>query len=400
MLTLNFWQNVFAQTLGALVGLGYQVQQFLMDAWSYGSSQSRSRMFIVATAPGTEPLLHPRQSHDHPRNMRVSSLGTASNGKRFGFRRDNCTPFQHVSPAEGASDLPDVADSQVQLCTTLPDHRTPSDVSAASRSRIASVPIRPHGMGLVQAALKGTLTGEPLQYYERSSAVRKKDTSRSYSRVYPKGLFPTVLTSLQITCGVSGRTLHWYQNRVLTVMELRRAQGFLDNEVIIGSPIQQVVIIGNSVDRKVALALGLALRESWTKTNERHDAGRSQQVQVTDLDNCRIDDPSSFAHENAQDPYQYGDGSKAAITGNSTSSTAEDSLAQAEEDVASPNRGDELPTRLRFETPLFDTSTRWAQDITRAQTNVTTEGSWGLQVRAARQKTTIRKAYVQIERFA
>lgn len=34
-------QNVFSQALAALVATGYQVQQFLMDAWSYGSCQQR-----------------------------------------------------------------------------------------------------------------------------------------------------------------------------------------------------------------------------------------------------------------------------------------------------------------------------------------------------------------------
>ncbi|TKA83281.1 hypothetical protein B0A55_00790 [Friedmanniomyces simplex] len=36
-------ENVFSQVLAALVALGYQVQQFLMDAWSYGSCQQRYR---------------------------------------------------------------------------------------------------------------------------------------------------------------------------------------------------------------------------------------------------------------------------------------------------------------------------------------------------------------------
>ncbi|KAI4115505.1 MAG: hypothetical protein LQ341_007729, partial [Variospora aurantia] len=49
----------------------------------------------------------------------------------------------------------------------------------------------------------------------------------------------------------------------LTVMEARRAQGFPDGEVIIGAPAQQWKIIGNSVTRQVAIALGLKLREAW-----------------------------------------------------------------------------------------------------------------------------------------
>lgn len=50
-------------------------------------------------------------------------------------------------------------------------------------------------------------------------------------------------------------------------MEARRAQGFLDHEIILRSPAQQWKIVGNSVDRKVAFALGLSLQESWSSSD-------------------------------------------------------------------------------------------------------------------------------------
>lgn len=43
--------------------------------------------------------------------------------------------------------------------------------------------------------------------------------------------------------------------------------GFLDSDVIVGTPRQQVKIIGKSVDRKVSFALGLCLRELWAKSS-------------------------------------------------------------------------------------------------------------------------------------
>lgn len=51
-------------------------------------------------------------------------------------------------------------------------------------------------------------------------------------------------------------------------MEGRRAQGFPDNEVIVGRPSQQWKIVGNSVSRQVALVLGLSLREA--RVQSRH----------------------------------------------------------------------------------------------------------------------------------
>jgi DNA (cytosine-5)-methyltransferase 1 len=261
-------ENVFAQILAALVAMGYQTQQFLMDAWNHGSSQSRSRIFIIASAPGLEPLSHPQHTHAHPSSVTSErALGTSSNGLTFGVRRFDYTPFQHVSPAQATNDLPHIGDSQPQLCPTFPDHRTPSEEGAESRGRIASVPVRPHGMGLAQAALQGRVSGAPLEWFERQGLMKKAPGSRTYSRVVPDGLFRTVTTALNIQCAFSGSTLHWNQDRSLTVMELKRAQGFLDEDVIIGTPRDQVHIIGNSVERNVALALGLSLRRSWTNSN-------------------------------------------------------------------------------------------------------------------------------------
>lgn len=77
-------------------------------------------------------------------------------------------------------------------------------------------------------------------------------------------------------------------------METRRAQGFLDNEVIVGSTSQQLKIVGNSVDRKVAFAMGLAIKESWDNTLKlKRDmlrgnaplAGTFQEQEATCIDN-------------------------------------------------------------------------------------------------------------------
>jgi hypothetical protein len=51
-------------------------------------------------------------------------------------------------------------------------------------------------------------------------------------------------------------------------METRRAQGFPDHEVIVGCPANQWKIVGNSVARTVALALGLSLRQAWEQQDE------------------------------------------------------------------------------------------------------------------------------------
>ncbi|KAK4947169.1 hypothetical protein LTR10_013940 [Elasticomyces elasticus] len=259
-------ENVFSQVLASLVALGYQVQQFLMDAWSYGSCQQRSRVFIIASAPGLQPLSAPAHTHDHPSNtpFKVRTLGRSSNGLPFGKRRDEFVPFSHVSLAEACKDLPFIGDAQTRLCTTFPDHRTPTDEKGTSRSRIAMVPVLPEGMGLVQAVRAGHVTGgEPHEFFTKLGHLQLTKSSTTYARLHPDGLVPTLTTALRIRDGVAGRTLHWAEQRSISVMECRRAQGYQDDEVLVGTTFQQMKIIGNSVDRMVSLALGMALKTSW-----------------------------------------------------------------------------------------------------------------------------------------
>lgn len=265
-------QNVFSQILATFVAMGYQVQQFLMDAESYGSSQGRSRVFIVASAPGLPPFEAPSYTHGRLRNWKAKRLGRSTNGLPFGIRRDDYTVFEHTSPLQATQDLPDIGDGLPQICPAFPDHRVPP-MNNLGRACIAAVPKHPRAMGLVQAIQQGrpdswcsTVTGQPLAHYEAKivrNKIRSHKTSTMFARVRPYALFPTVLTKMNIQDGRMGRNLHWEQLRSLTIMEARRAQGLPDHEVVIGSTNQQMRIIGNSVDRKVALALGLSLRQAW-----------------------------------------------------------------------------------------------------------------------------------------
>jgi DNA (cytosine-5)-methyltransferase 1 len=263
-------QNVFSQILASLVALGYQVQQFLGDAWSLGSSQSRSRVFIVASAPGTVPLYPPPSTHGHPPGKGIKrNLGRTTNGLPFGIRRWENTPFPYVSARSATNDLPDIGDSLTQICPRFPDHRTHADQSFITRQRLMRVPTLPHGTGLAQAARSGRIrSGEAYGWVQKQKrdSPRGIDASKSYTRIKPDGLFPTILTDLHLQCGINGKTLHWEQHRSMSIMETRRAQGFLDHEVIVGSPSQQLKIVGNSVDRKVAFAMGLVIKKSWSST--------------------------------------------------------------------------------------------------------------------------------------
>lgn len=99
--------------------------------------------------------------------------------------------------------------------------------------------------------------GNIKEVYQRGSSY--------WGRVNPNALFPNVCTNQCAPDSRMGCCLHWHEHRYLTVAEAQRAQSFPDDEVLVGLPIEQYKILGNSVARSVALALGLSIRDAWFK---------------------------------------------------------------------------------------------------------------------------------------
>lgn len=263
-------QNVFAQILCALVALGYQVRSFILDAWNFGSPQSRTRIFVSIAAPGLTPLPDPPQSHSHPEGIKDRALGRTANGLPLGQRYWGPTPFRSIPIQEATKDLP-LSDDGKADCIPFPDHRLMLRVSPINQTLICHVPKYPHGMSFIKAAKLGWQSETQLKAWCWTS-LRSSENSRAWKRVYPHGLLPTVTTRCTPQDGISGQWVHWEADRPMTVMEVRRAQGYPDHEVIVGTPSMQWKIIGNSVARPVALALGVALRTAWL-ANE--DDGKS-----------------------------------------------------------------------------------------------------------------------------
>ncbi|KAF2477899.1 S-adenosyl-L-methionine-dependent methyltransferase, partial [Lindgomyces ingoldianus] len=248
--------KVFSQIIACLVGLGYQTQQFLMDAWCYSSSQHRSRLFISVAAPGMIPIPQPPLTHAHPSNIIARSLGKLPNGERFGGRENYATPFEFATVGEAARDLPDIGSGTSQTCIPYPDHRAPWIIGAKDRIIMERIPRTVPGQGYVEA-MHLNLIPHILQKHN------KKEFGKSFRRLRENGKFPTITTNLNVQDNRCGGVLHWDQPRMMSIQEARRAQGIPDNEVIIGKESQQFRIIGNGVDRNVALILGLSLRQAW-----------------------------------------------------------------------------------------------------------------------------------------
>ena len=253
--------DVLSQVIGCLVGMGYQVRTSCMDAWSFGCPQTRTRVIITVAAPGLTPLPEPAHTHSHPEKIINGSLGKTANGLHTGSRTACRTPFEYVTSIEATKDLP--ATDARTACIPFPDHRMSRRLTVTDWIRTSSVPRFPGGCSFVKAVKQGYMPKVQIDSFNWDSKVRTRHDSRSWQRVRRNALMPTVMTAPRPDDGVGGTCLHWDDHRLLTIMEARRGQAFPDHEVLIGYPADQWRIVGNSVARHVALALGVSMRTAW-----------------------------------------------------------------------------------------------------------------------------------------
>lgn len=261
-------QNVLSQLVACLVSMGYQVNQYIMDSWTYGSCQRRSRIILTIAAPGLEPIL--QRPHTHSRsyeNTAARSLGRLPNGERFGDREHYATPFPYVTAEEATSDLPDIGNDNVQTCIRFPDHRLSRPTNSKNRALLECIPKQPPGYGYAEA-IKLDLVPPLLR-------LTKKETGRAYRRIKADDLIPTITADVNMLDARNGASVHWSQHKPLSIQDARRTQGYPDHEPVIGTLKEQWKILGNGVDRKVSFTVGLALLDAFTQS-KRH--GRPDEV--------------------------------------------------------------------------------------------------------------------------
>ncbi|KAF2734695.1 S-adenosyl-L-methionine-dependent methyltransferase [Polyplosphaeria fusca] len=246
--------KVLNTIISCLVAMGYQVQQFVLDAWNHGSIQRRSRIFLCITSPGLTPLQPPPHTHGHPEGISANSLGILSNGQKFAQRENYPTPFCHRTACEALDDLPNIGNGALQACVAWPDHRVVARPNQADRALIECIPYVPWGLGLAHA--NGII---PEALIRNHHTTESNGLLRKFKRITPRGLISTITTSITPRDSRTGDCLHWNQPRPITIMEARETQGIPRDEVIVGNTTSQIRIIGNGVDRNVAFVLGQAL---------------------------------------------------------------------------------------------------------------------------------------------
>jgi DNA (cytosine-5)-methyltransferase 1 len=267
-------QNVLSHLVACFVAMGYQVNHYIVDAWSHGSIQQRSRIIMTIAAPGL--ALIEQLSHTHSllaEDTAAKSLGRLPNGQRFGAREYHPTPFSFIPAGVATSDLPNIGNGNVQTCVSHPNHRVSHRPGRKEKALLRYIPQDPPGYGYAEAHRLGLIPS--------SLQIAGKESGGAFRRIKESGLVPTITTNLTIRDSRNGAVTHWSQDRPITILEARRAQGLPDHEPIIGNLAAQYRIVGNGVDRHVAFAVGLSVRNALLKNVKQ--GGTSSEVETRDM---------------------------------------------------------------------------------------------------------------------
>ncbi|KAK7344087.1 hypothetical protein VNO77_13339 [Canavalia gladiata] len=274
--------QTFRLTLASLVEIGYQVRFGILEAGAYGVSQSRKRAFIWAASPEDvlpewpEPMhvfAAPQLKITLSENVQYVAAPSTSRG----------APFRAITVQDTIGDLPPVdnGDSDTSISygenpvswfqkkirgdmVVLTDHIS-KEMNELNLIRCQKIPKRPGADWRDLPDEKIQLsTGEIVDLIPwclPNTAMRHNHWKGLFGRLDWEGNFPTSITDPQ-PMGKVGMCFHPDQDRILTVRECARSQGFPDRYQFSGNITHKHRQIGNAVPPPLAFALGRKLKEA------------------------------------------------------------------------------------------------------------------------------------------
>nr|XP_023026505.1 DNA (cytosine-5)-methyltransferase 1-like [Leptinotarsa decemlineata] len=318
---------VLKLTLRCLLAMGYQVTFGVLQAGHYGVPQTRRRLILMAAAPGFILPKYPEPMHVF--NKRGCQLSFAVDGCRYfnGCDWTESAPFRTICVRDAMSDLPDIGNgwsksempydcdavSHFQKMMRGNDERVLvqdhicKEMSAIVESRISHIPTYPgadwRDLPNISVKLGDELSTFVLRYPYSSKKQKKSDPPRGvcqcatgaqcdpadrqfntlipwclphtadrhnhwaglYGRLEWDGFFGTTITNPE-PMGKQGRVLHPEQNRVVSVRECARSQGFPDKFKFYGNILDKHRQVGNAVPPPLGAALGREVRKALVGT--------------------------------------------------------------------------------------------------------------------------------------
>nr|ALB00265.1 DNA (cytosine-5)-methyltransferase [Tigriopus japonicus] len=310
--------------LRALVMMGYQCTFGILQAGHFGIPQTRRRCFLMAAAPGEMLPLYPVAQHV----FAPTNLSVKIDGRTLGINGcfQDSAAYRSITVKDAMGDLPPIKNgdetyeksyesppiSHFQRLTrrssdSLQDHIC-KNLAPLIEMRICYIPKETGSdwrdlPNIVVQLKDGTFT-EKLNYnyhdYHRPNdpslkgvcpcnakkqakcdlknqqkmtlipwclphtANRHNDWSGLYGRISWDGFFSTTVTNPE-PISKQGRVLHPNQDRVVSVRECARSQGFPDDYQLRGSIMEKHRQIGNAVPPPMAKAIGREIIQAIAK---------------------------------------------------------------------------------------------------------------------------------------
>ena len=284
----------FRTAVRTLLDIGYQVRFGVLNAAFYGVGQSRKRAFLLAAAPGEQmpawPL--PVTCFNSPQLTFELPCGT----KFCAVPQRKSAPLRAVTVRDMIGDLPAVpngAEDDDLAFSEPPTSAFQKDIrSGAPRLRnhvckvLNEVNVRRCSLipkesnhdwrylrvlvdsGQVEAMYQTAGMAKPQPIVPLclpQTEARHNGWRGLYSRLDWEGHFPTSTTDPN-PMGKVGQVFHPTQDRIVSVRECARSQGFPDTFVFVGPVSSKHRQVGNAVPPPLAAALGRELRKALEET--------------------------------------------------------------------------------------------------------------------------------------
>ncbi|KYQ51853.1 DNA (cytosine-5)-methyltransferase PliMCI [Trachymyrmex zeteki] len=315
---------VLKLTLRCLIRMGYQCTFGILQAGSYGVPQTRRRMILLAAAPGEILPKYPIPTHVFSKRCCSLSVIVDSKRYITNCVRKEFAPYRAITVKDALYDLPEIkCGSNVEEISyvgepithfqrkmrgkpyqsRLTDHIC-KEMSPLVEARMSYIPTT-NGSdwrdlpNIVVQLSDGTYT-KKLEYMHNDTRIGKSSTNAFrgvcscssgqpcdptdkqfntlipwclphtasrhnnwkglYGRIEWNGFFSTTITNPE-PMGKQGRVLHPIQNRVVSVRECARSQGFLDSYRFFGTITDKHRQVGNAVPPPLAAAIGHEIRK-------------------------------------------------------------------------------------------------------------------------------------------
>ncbi|KAL3814578.1 hypothetical protein ACJIZ3_015846 [Penstemon smallii] len=274
--------QTFRLTLASLLEMGYQVRFGVLEAGAYGVPQSRKRAFIWAASPEEALPDWPEPMHVFAApELKISLSGNSQYSAVRSTSRG--APFRSLTVRDTIGDLPPVGNGASKTIleyqgepiswyqknirgsmVALSDHIS-KEMNELNLIRCQRIPKRPGAdwRDLPDEKIKlstGQLV-DLIPWCLPNTAKRHNQWKGLFGRLDWEGNFPTSITDPQ-PMGKVGMCFHPEQDRIVTVRECARSQGFPDSYKFSGTILQKHRQIGNAVPPPLAYALGRKLKEA------------------------------------------------------------------------------------------------------------------------------------------